>query len=102
MDPILSLIGDLYSQVTALQQQNGQLAEQFQQTNDALAQVTEARDRALGGLSVLEGVVRAAAGNLTDLMVPTDGDLVDVIDTCNIAGLLQEDRVVLRGALSLT
>jgi hypothetical protein len=37
MDPILSLIGDLYSQVTALQQQNAHLAEQ-------LALATEAHD----------------------------------------------------------
>jgi hypothetical protein len=38
MDPILSLIGDLYSQVTALQQQNAHLSEQ-------LALVTEDRDQ---------------------------------------------------------
>jgi hypothetical protein len=38
MDPILALIGDLYSQVTALQQQSAHLAEQ-------LALVTEARDQ---------------------------------------------------------
>ena len=31
-DPILALIGDLYSQIVALQQQNAELAEQLQQS----------------------------------------------------------------------
>lgn len=59
-------------------------------------------DDIAAGIRVLDEVVRIAATYLTDMMVPTDGDLVDVIKGCTPVILLPEDEAALRRALELS